>query len=136
MVKCKKILGVGVLCASLAITGSAVFAVTRNIDSYNLIIPRMGGNAYSSPLLKVSAESAVNHNKSVGGGKTIYSTIDFGATNVTSETTTTPGSRVVIPYDEGQNIANRNYRLMLETSLFETAEIQAQGSWSPDIIPK
>ncbi|MBU3158375.1 hypothetical protein KPL37_01135 [Clostridium frigoris] len=138
----KSLLKTGALCTCLAITSSTFFSVvatsalTRNTPSYNLYVPRVGGNAYSNPAAKVSAESAVNNNTSNGGGKTLYSTIDFGTSNVSGEIKTTTGSRVIIPYNSGQNISGKSYRLMMETSVFEAATIQSQGTWSPDLAPK
>ena len=136
--KLKSLVRVGAFVTCLAVTSSLVFAATipdRKIANYNLFIPRLGGNAYTEPLLKVSTESGVNRNTSTGASKTVYSTICKGTSNVTGEIKTTSGSRVIIPYNQGQNIKDLNYRLMMETSLFETVTVQAQGSWSPDLAP-
>ncbi len=82
MKKFNSVLAFVVFVAVLAVAGSA-FA--RYIGSYDLIVPRLGGTAYSGTLTKVNYSRGVDNNTSNGAGYTMYSAIYHPSTTRDSE---------------------------------------------------
>jgi hypothetical protein len=122
-----------VLVFTAAILSAAGVAQARNIGSYDLIVPRFGGRAYSSTLSKVNSSRGVDNNTSNGGGYTLYTAIYRSSrSRVTPKYALPTGARIVIPYKSGQNLPGKGYRLCHQTKLTTAVNVQSRGSWSPD----
>ena len=107
-------------------------AYARNIAYYDLIVPRLGGSAYTSPLTKVGTSRAVDNNTSIGGGKRVWSSISRGTTTVSYFVWMSSGERVLHDYRPGQNVPTTGYRVRHMSDLLEPVRIQTRGTWSPD----
>ncbi len=117
---------------AISVLGAGV-AYARYIASYDLIVPRFGGSAYTSPLTKVNYSRGVDNNTSIGGGKRVYSAIYRGTTTqVSPKQLISSGSRVLHSYYSGQNQPGTGYRLGHTTVWHEPVQVQTRGSWSPD----
>ena len=113
----------------LAATG---VAYARSIASYNLIVPKFGGTAYTGNLTKVNGSRGVDNNTANGAGYTLNTAIFRGSTRVTPTQGLPSGSRVILAYNSGQNLAGTGYRLAHSTSWTTYVDVQSRGSWSPD----
>lgn len=118
------------LASTLAI---AAVAQARYIANYDLIVPKIGGSAYTSTLTKVNTSRGVDNNTSHGGGYTMSTAIYRPTTTrVTPKFDIASGSRVVITYNAGQNVATTGFRLGHTNKLTTLVNVQSRGSWSPD----
>jgi hypothetical protein len=130
MQKYKFAIALGMLFGALAI---AAVAEARSVASYNLIVPRINGNAYTSTLSKTGTTRAVDSNTSNGGGYTMYTAVFHpNTTRVTSWYDLASGSRVLISYYSGQNLKGSGYRLGHSNKFTTLVNVQSKGSWSPD----
>ncbi len=122
-----------VVCAlAISVLGAGV-AYARHIASYDLIVPRFGSAvAYTHPLTKVNYSRGVDNNRSIGGGRSMYSAIYRGTRQVTPRRLISSGSRVLHSYYSGQNQPGTGYRLGHRSRFTEPYRIQTRGSWSPD----
>jgi len=121
------------LCALGATLAIATVAQARYIASYDLIVPRMNGNAYTSTLSKVNSSRAVDSNTSNGGGYTMFTAVFHpNTTRVTPWYDLASGSRVYVAYNSGQNLPGTGYRLGHSNRLTTLVSVQSRGSWSPD----
>jgi len=120
-----------VFALAISVLGAGV-AYARYIASYDMIVPRFGGSAYTSPLTKVNTSRAVDNNTSIGGNKRVWSSISRGTTNVSYFVWLSSGQRVLHSYRPNQNVPTTGYRLRHHSDLLEPVRIQTRGSWSPD----
>lgn len=128
----KKSVALLTLSASLVLLGTSL-AFARNIESYDLIVPRVGGTDYTNPTAKVNSSRGVDNNTSIGGGYVQYTAIYRGTTTqVTQQAEIRSGSRVTLPYNSGQNQPGTGYRLGHTNKLTTLVRVQARGTWSPD----
>ncbi len=130
MKKFNSVLAFVVFVAVLAVAGSA-FA--RYIGSYDLIVPRLGGTAYSGTLTKVNYSRGVDNNTSNGAGYTMYSAIYHpSTTRVTPSYSLPSGARILLSYNSGQNMPGTGYRLGHTNKLTTIVNVESIGTWSPD----
>jgi len=120
-----------VFALAISVLGAGV-AYARHIASYDMIVPRFGGAAFTSPLEKLNTSRAVDNNTSIGGNKRVWSSITRGVTNVSFFVWLTSGERVLHSYRPGMNVPGTGYRLRHHSDLLEPVRIQTRGSWSPD----
>jgi len=116
---------------ALSILGIGV-AYARYIASYDLIVPRLGGTAFTNPLTKVNYSRGVDNNKTVGGDYKVYSAIYRNTTRVTDKKLISDGDRVLHSYYSGQNQPGTGYRLGHTNQLLTPVRVQTTGTWSPD----
>ncbi|OXT08597.1 hypothetical protein CE561_04700 [Thermoanaerobacterium thermosaccharolyticum] len=127
-----KILTMGLAVMIFLGAGQYIFAkTTRTIGDYDTIVPGVG-TWYSPAIEKANGSNGVNHNTSIGGGKTLLTAIAYGNNRITDEYALTPRSRVLIPYHTGENISGRKVRLQLNTPWNVLVDVEAHGTWSPD----
>lgn len=127
----RKVLVLLMVSVSMILLGFS-YAFARNIASYDLIVPRLGGTAFTEPLTKVSSSSGVDNNTNIGGGYRHYTAIYRGVDRVTERVEITAGSRVILRFNSGQNLPGTGYRLGHTSELFTPVRVQARGTWSPD----
>jgi len=128
----KKVLVLLMVSVSMILLGFS-YAFARNIASYDLIVPRFGGTAFTEPLTKVSTTSGVDNNTNIGGGYRHRTAIYRGVDMVTEQVVITAGSRVVLSFLPGQNLPGTGYRLGHTSGLLTPVRVQARGTWSPDL---
>ncbi|HFZ6943048.1 TPA: hypothetical protein ACGMLK_000102 [Streptococcus agalactiae] len=118
------------VCAMLLMGTTVVSA--REVDTYNLIMPRFGGITKTDSLYKSNQSRAVNNNTSVGGGYTMHSAIYRGENKMTSTYSAGSGDRIYLNYNSPSDAQGSNLRLGGWTGLSTYVKVQTTGSWSPD----
>lgn len=116
---------------ALSVLGIGV-AYARYIASYDLIVPRLGGTAFTYPLTKVNYSRGVDNNTVVGGDYKVYSAIYRETTRITDKKLISDGDRVLHSYYSGQNQPGTGYRLGHTNQLLTPVRVQTLGTWSPD----
>lgn len=133
----RSIMGALVLLVALLAMAGAAYA-HRQIHDYDLTVPRLGGkDVTSTALQKYHYTKGVDHNETIGGGKTQFAAM-FRGSSPTLSAQIGPwkgigsGDRILLSYDEGQNMPGSNYRLGHKSHIYTLVAVQATGSWSPD----
>lgn len=118
------------VCAMLMMGTMMVSA--RNIDEYDMIMPRFGRVTKTDSLYKTNQSRAVNNNTSVGGGYTMHCAIYRGEDKMTPTYSAGSGDRIYLGYNDPSDAKGSYLRLGGWTGLSTYVKVQTSGSWSPD----
>lgn len=118
--------------ALMLFIGGTTYVSARNIDDYDVVMPRFGRGAYTDTLTKTNQSRAVNNNEAIGGGYTMNCAIYWNNQKITGNNKLTSGSRILIPYNEAYNFVGSKVKLGMWTGLTTYVKVSASGSWSPD----
>lgn len=134
MKKTRKIFTLSILGLTLGTAIPVLANSGKTIKSYNIILPRIG-NSTTGNIIKVNKSAGINNNQSIGGGKTLNTSIKRASngSDITPSLKIGSGSRVAFNYNGGNsNYVGANTKLSMASGLLNVVRIQTQGSWSPD----